>query len=132
MSMLLMLDTNAASALVKGRAAPLSARLSANPFCISVITEAELRYGLARRPINANLRRIVEALLAAVDIRPWTTESAARYGPVRAELDAFGKPLAPMDLLIAAHALAEDCTLVTADRAFTQVPGLKVDDWTVS
>ncbi len=132
MSTLLMLDTNAASALVKGRAAQLTARLSASPFCISVITEAELRYGLARRPINANLRRIVEALLAAVDIRPWTTDSAARYGPVRAELDAVGKPLAPMDLLIAAHALAEDCTLVTADRAFTQVPGLKVDDWTVS
>jgi len=49
-----------------------------------------------------------------------------------AELDAVGKPVAPMDLLIAAHALAEDCTLVTADRAFTQVPDLTVEDWTVS
>ena len=132
MSALLMLDTNAASALVKGRAAQLTARLRTIPFCISVITEAELRYGLARRPINANLRRIVEALLAAVDVRPWTTESAARYGPLRAELDAVGKPLAPMDLLIAAHALAEDCTLVSADRAFTQVPDLTVEDWTAS
>jgi tRNA(fMet)-specific endonuclease VapC len=130
MSTLLMLDTNAVSALVKGRAAQLTGRLRASPFCISVITEAELRYGLARRPVNANLRTIVEALLTAVDIRPWATESAARYGPVRAKLDAVGKPLAPMDLLIAAHALAEDCTLVTADRAFTQVPGLTVQDWT--
>jgi tRNA(fMet)-specific endonuclease VapC len=131
MSTLLMLDTNAASALVKGQAAQLTAKLRASPFCISVITEAELRYGLARRPINARLRRIVEALLAAVDIRPWTTESAERYGPLRAELDAVGKPLAPMDLLIAAQALAEDCTLVTADRTFTQVPDLTVKDWTV-
>ncbi len=132
MSTLFMLDTNAVSALVKGRATKLTAMLRTSPVCISVITEAELRYGLARRPTNANLHKIVEALLAAVDIRPWTTESAGRYGPLRAELDAVGKPLAPMGLLIAAHALAEDCTLVTADRAFAQVPGLTVEDWAVS
>ena len=132
MSTLLMLDTNAVSAVVKGRAAALTDKLRTSPFCISVITEAELRYGLARRPINPNLRMIVEGLLDAVDIRPWTTESAGRYGPLRAELDGLGKLLAPMDLLIAAQALAEDCTLVTADRAFTQVPGLAVEDWTLS
>ena len=126
-----MLDTNAVSAVVKGRAAALTEKLRNTPFCISVITEAELRYGLARRPIHRSLRMIVEGLLGAVDIRPWTTESAGRYGPLRAELDGLGKPLAPMDLLIAAHALAEDCTLVTADRAFTQVPGLAVEDWTL-
>lgn len=27
------------------------------------------------------------------------------------------------------HALAEDCTLTSADRAFTKVPGLRVLDW---
>jgi len=43
-------------------------------------------------------------------------------------LDAVGRPLAPLDLLIAAHALAAGCTLVTADRAFAQVPGLVVED----
>lgn len=48
---------------------------------------------------------------------------------LRAELEKLGKPLAPMDLLIAVHALAEDCTLVSADRAFDQVPGLNVVVW---
>lgn len=130
MNGLLMLDTNAVSAVVKGRAPALTSKLSTTPFCISVITEAEIRYGLARRPTNADLRRIVDDLLAAVEVRPWTTESARLYGPLRAELDAIGKPLAPMDLLIAAHAIAEDCTLITADRAFARVPGLEVENWT--
>ena len=128
MSAVLMLDTNAISALVKGRAPALTALLGARPFCISVITEAEMRYGLARRPLNADLRILVEGLLATIDIRPLTTETACRYGPLRAQLDALGKPLAPLDLLIAAHALTEGCTLVTADRAFAQVPGLTIED----
>jgi len=49
-----------------------------------------------------------------------------------AELEALGKPLGAMDLLIATHALAEDCTLVSADRAFAHVPGLRVLDWTAA
>ncbi len=132
MSVLLMLDTNAVTAVIKDRASTLSATLNERPFCISVITEAELRFGLARRAVNADLRRIVENYLASVDILPWTSASAQRYGQLRAELEALGKPLAPMDLLIASHAMAEDCTLVSADRVFTQVPGMRLLDWSTS
>ena len=131
-SALLMLDTNAVSAFVKNRANTLSESLKDRPFCISVITEAELRFGMVRRAVNADLRRIVENFLISVDIRPWTSASAQRCGPLRAELEALGKSLAPMDLLIATHALAEDCTLVSADRVFAQVPGLRVLDWSAS
>jgi tRNA(fMet)-specific endonuclease VapC len=122
-----MLDTNAVSAIVKGRAPGLVGRLVHRPFCLSVVTEAELRYGLARRPVSADLRALVEGLLSTVDIRPWTTQAARRFGPLRAELDALGRRLGPLDLLIAAHALAEGCTLVTADGAFVNVPGLQVE-----
>ena len=132
MSALLMLDTNAVTAIIKDRTKTLSAILNERPSCISVITEAELRFGLARRAVNIELRHIVENYLAAVDILPWTSASAQRYGLLRAELDALGKPLAPMDLLIASHAIAEDCTLVSADRAFMQVPGLNLLDWSTS
>lgn len=124
-----MLDTNALSAIAKGRAPALAQAVLDKGFCISVITEAELRFGLARRPVNADLRRIVEALLRSTDIRSWTSDCAAVYAQLRTELERLGKPLAPMDLLIAAQALAEDCTLITADQAFSQVPGLKVRDW---
>lgn len=131
-STLLMLDTNAVSAIVKGRANTLSTSLNDRLFCISVITEAELRFGLVRRAIHADLRRIVENFLVSVDIRPWTSASAECYALLRKELEGLGKPLAPMDLLIAAHAVAENCTLVSADRAFGHVPGLHLLDWSVA
>lgn len=128
----LMLDTNAVSALAKGRAPSLATRLDEQAYCISVITEAELRFGLVRRPMNANLRRIVEQFLATAEVRLWNSDCAQSYASLRTELEIRGKPLAPMDLLIAAHALAENCVLVSADRAFARVPGLRVLDWSTT
>jgi tRNA(fMet)-specific endonuclease VapC len=129
MSKLLMLDTNAISAVVKGRAPSLARRLFPQLFCISVVTEAEIRFGLAHRPRRSEFRASLERMLRTIDIRPWTSTTARRYGPLRAELTALGRLLAPLDLMIAAHALAEGATLVTADRAFTQVPGLALQDY---
>ena len=129
MSSLLMLDTNALSAVMKARSPALDLRLSIAPFCISVVTEGEIRFGLARRPQRVGFAALAEAVLGRIDIRPWTSATARRYGPLRTELAALGKPLAPLDLMIAAHALAEGATLVTADRAFAQVPGLALQDY---
>lgn len=124
----LMLDTNTASALIKAETG-VASLAQGEDFCISVVTEAELRFGLARGPVRAELRRLVEGFLDSADIRPWDSACARQYGRLRAELQASGRPLAPMDLMIATHALATHCTLVTADRSFAAVPGLRVLDW---
>lgn len=124
-----MLDTNAVAALVKARSPALENYVRGRAVCISVVTEAEVLYGLARRPAGMALRRVVEGLLAMVEIMPWDSDCAAAYANVRAQLETLGKPLAPMDTLIAAHSLAVRCPLVTADRAFTQVPDLSVVQW---
>jgi tRNA(fMet)-specific endonuclease VapC len=129
MSIRVMLDTNAVVALVKARSPALEDYVRGRVACISVVTEAEVLYGLARRPVGVALRRVIEGLLATVEILPWDSACAAAYGSLRAQLETLGKPLAPMDLLIAAHALATRCPLVTADRAFTQVSGLSVVEW---
>lgn len=129
MSGLFMLDTNALSAVMKGRSSGLDQRLSKARFCISVVTEAEIRFGLARRPQKAEFSAMADKMLSRIDIRPWTSATARRYGPLRAELTALGKPLAPLDLMIAAHALAEGATLITTDPAFAQVPGLILQDY---
>jgi tRNA(fMet)-specific endonuclease VapC len=129
MSGLLMLDTNALSAVMKARSPALDRRLANEPFCISVVTEAEIRFGLAHRQQRTGFSVLAEGVLGRIDIRPWTSATAHRYGPLRAELVALGKPLAPLDLMIAAHALAEGATLVTADRAFSRVPGLAIQDY---
>jgi tRNA(fMet)-specific endonuclease VapC len=100
------------------------------PITISAITEAEILYGLAKRPEATRLRAAVEALLASVEILAWDSEAAMAYGTLRARLSAAGKSLSAMDMLIAAHAVATDAILVTRDAAFLQVEALRpVVNW---
>ena len=93
-----------------------------------MITEAELRFGVRRRPEATRLARAVDLFLRDIPCLPWTSETAGVYATQRAKMEALGVGLSAMDLLIATHALAEGCTLVSADRAFTKVPGLRVLD----
>lgn len=98
---------------------------------ISSITEGELRFGLAKRPDARRLHRVVRELLLRIDVAPWDSVAATHYGLMRASLEQRGRVLAPLDLLIAAHARAMDAVLVSNDQAFHQVPELRVEDWTV-
>jgi tRNA(fMet)-specific endonuclease VapC len=98
--------------------------------CISSITKAELLFGLARRPEAKRLHTAVGEFLRRVDVLPWDSEVAERYGATRAAMERQGKTLGPLDLLIASHALRAEAVLVTNDRAFAQVDGLRVEDWT--
>jgi len=129
MARTVMLDTNAASAVIKGAAPTLDKRLAAGATCISVVTEAELRFGLARRPERTALARVVEAFLSQVTILPWTSACARVYATLRAQLEADGTPLGALDLMIAAHALEAGCSLASQDHAFGVVPGLSVEGW---
>lgn len=125
-----MLDTNAASTLIRGRVgAALQGLLVERDACISVITEAELRFGVTRRPDATRLASAVEVFLQDTPSLPWTSATAQAYAELRTRMETQGIGLSAMDLLIATHALANDCTLISADRAFAQVPGLRVLDW---
>lgn len=131
-----MLDTNVASAIIRGAASHvLRTRLRAHPpgsVCVSAVTEAELRYGLAKRPEAAALAVAVEAFLRHVEILAWDHACAAAYGQLRTALETAGTPLGTLDTLIAAHALAAGCTLATRDQAFRHVPRLHIDDWSMT
>ncbi|MDO4224101.1 MAG: hypothetical protein Q4D05_08795 [Acinetobacter sp.] len=51
---------------------------------------------------------------------------------MRADLERQGLPIGSLDMMIAAHALACDCTLISNNmREFQRVAGLKLQDWTV-
>src|SRR5665213_1290042 len=130
-----MLDTNTVSYIIKGHPPVVRERLAAVPMadlCSSAITEGELRFGLAKRPDAANLGRGIAEFLLRVDILPWDSAAAERYGALRALLERTGKPLGNLDTLIAAHALATAARLVTSDGAFKRVPELAVVDWTAA
>jgi tRNA(fMet)-specific endonuclease VapC len=127
-----MLDTNIVSHFVRQHPAVIQRAVSMpmENLCISAITEGELLFGLARRPAATKLNFGIQQFLSRVDVLPWDRKVAVDYAALRATQERRGKTIAPIDLLIAAHALSAGATLVTNDAAFTQIPGLPVEDWT--
>ena len=118
-----MLDTNTVSDLMK--ATPMAA------MCVSGITEAELFFGQAKRPDVKRLHLAAQELMRRIDVLPWTSATARCYAGVRADFERQGKTIAPLDLLIAAHALEAGLTLVSRDKVFGHVEGLAVQDWSL-
>ena len=89
-----------------------------------------MHYGLAKRPEATSLAKLVREFLRYADVLPWSDAIAPHYGTLRAALEAKSVTIAPLDLMIAAHALALDATLVSADRALSMIEILKIEDWT--
>ena len=124
-----MLDTNAVRALVD-RTSPQLDRWFAEDRCsLSAVVAAELRFGLARRRLSPQRDQLVKELLKAIPIQPFEQKAAESHGALRAQLLQSGITLSAMDLLIAAHAIALNCTLLTADQAFSQVAALESRHW---
>jgi tRNA(fMet)-specific endonuclease VapC len=127
-----LLDTNTVSYIIKGNRPRVRERLLRVAMAdvgISVITEAELLFGLARRPEATKLKTVVEEFLLRVEVLPWDSEAAQQYARIRATLEGSGEPMGNLDLMIAAQTLASGIVLVTSDAVFRRVKGLKVEDW---
>jgi tRNA(fMet)-specific endonuclease VapC len=127
-------DTNICSYILRQQPVAVLqrfARVRPDRIWLSVVVAAELRYG-ARRLGSARFAAAIEAWLAGFAIRPWTETASHHYACIRHDLEQQGQPIGGMDLLIAAHALAEDSVLVTRNlREFARVPGLAVEDWAI-
>ncbi len=117
--MLHMLDTDTASYIIKGRSPAIGAKLRAiSPalVCISVMTRAELLYGLKRLPPEHRLHLAVRQFLKIVRVLPWDSEAAGWYADIRHQLVSSGKPIGEIDMMIAAHSLAAGAVLVTNNQ----------------
>lgn len=114
--MLHMLDTDTASYLIKGKSPAIEARLAVlvpSTVCVSVMTRAELQYGLKRLPADHRLHLAVRQFLKIARILPWDTDAADWYAEIRHQLVSTGQPIGEMDMMIAAHALSAGAVLVT-------------------
>jgi tRNA(fMet)-specific endonuclease VapC len=130
-----LLDTNILSDLLRnpgGRVARRLAVVGEAAICTSIVVACELRYGAAKKG-SPQLSARVESLLGSLEILPLDQPSDPHYAEIRLHLDRMGKPIGPNDLLIAAHALALDLTLVTNNvDEFSRVPRLPLENWLAS
>ncbi|MDZ4143985.1 MAG: type II toxin-antitoxin system VapC family toxin [Burkholderiales bacterium] len=126
------LDTNICSYVLRRHPVAMLERftgLDRDQLWLSAIVAAELRFGAAKLA-SVRFSAAVEAWLAGFDVRAWPPAAAQHYASIRVALERTGQPIGGMDLLIAAHAMAEDSVLVTNNaREFLRVPGLALEEW---
>jgi len=95
----------------------------------SVIVACEMRYGVLKKG-SAPLAERVNALLASIEVAPFSVGAEAAYATLRVDLERRGLPIGANDMLIAAHTLELDAILVTDNvREFKRVKGLRVENW---
>ncbi len=127
-----LLDTNILSDLVRhpqGEVAAQITKVGEDRICTSIVVAAELRYG-ATKSNSAKLVERIDVILSALEILPLEAPADRQYAAIRHHLARQGNPIGPNDLLIAAHALSNNLTVVTANIGeFSRVPGLKVENW---
>lgn len=131
-SPLYFLDTNTCIYIINKRpphVAEVFRRHRIGDLAVSSVTVAELAFGVAKSNRPGTREALEEFLLDLVTV-PYDDAAAWAYGEIRARLQVTGKPIGPLDLLIAAHALSADVTLVTNNKGeFRRVPGLRVENW---
>lgn len=127
-----MLDTNAVSHMIRlprGRVAQRYLAVGHEAICLSIIVAAELQFGIEKAGLTRFTGRVAD-VLARTPVLPFEPPADRYYAEIRWLLSRQGFVIGPNDLFIAAHALALDLTLVTAnEREFRRVPGLKVENW---
>lgn len=129
------LDTNAVSALMKGSAAFVGRLASHEPADVSIPPPviAEIAFGIERLPRSkrrAVLQSRFDLICSELPRAEWTDAVSHAYGRIKAMLERRGTRIEDFDVAIAAHALACDATLVTANlEHMARVPGLHVEDW---
>jgi tRNA(fMet)-specific endonuclease VapC len=128
-----MLDTNICIDIIKERPRSVLDRFkdhTVGDIGISVMTLAELEYGVSASSRPSKNRDALNQFVSALEVAPFDRQATAEYGRLRAALEKKGQMIGSMDLLIAAHAVSLDVRLVTHNsREFGRVPGLKIEDW---
>ena len=127
-----LLDTNICVYIIRRRPPKVYeqlARVEAEGVALSVITALELEVGAVRASAH-RYGTLIGEFLGAFDVLPLDATVREVYARERVALERAGQMIGPLDMLIAAHALALDATLVTNNlREFSRIKGLKLENW---
>ena len=129
-----MLGTNICIYAIKHKPERVLLRLQEHDpseICISSVTYAELVHGVEKSQAIERNRVSLALLLANIEIMNFDALAAESYGKIRADLEKAGKPIGPLDMMIAGHAKALGYVVVTNNtKEFERVEGLKFENWT--
>ncbi len=132
MSYLYLLNTNIISELMKhpkGTVFHKVQKVGEERICTNIIVASELRFGAKKKNLDRLTERL-EIVLDAIDVLPFASPGDRYHAKIRNTLEKQGQPIGANDLLIAAHALSLNLTVVTANvREFSRIPNLKVENW---
>ena len=131
--MKLMLDTNICIAIIKQKPKDILQKFSdyqVGDICISSVTLAELRYGVAKSQYQEKNQAALDEFILPLEVASFDEAAAQYYGTLRATLEKQGTSIGSLDTMIGAHALSLNVTLVTNNtREFNRIAGLKLVDW---
>lgn len=130
-----LLDTNICIFAIKNKSVRLLNRLKEKTkvgLYVSALTVAELEYGCANSQKVDKNRLAMLKFLSVLNILPFGDSDAVKYGQLRADLKRRGELIGPIDMLLAAQALANELIFVTNNTdEFKRVAGLKIEDWSI-
>ncbi|AZO94926.1 type II toxin-antitoxin system VapC family toxin [Halocella sp. SP3-1] len=128
-----MLDTNICIYIIKEKPEKVINKfhtLDVGDVCISSITLAELEYGVEKSQYTERNRLALAGFLSSIEVLPFSDKAASEYGRIRAELERQGNIIGAYDLMIGAHALSENITLVTNNtKEFQRINNLSLENW---
>lgn len=128
-----MLDTNICIYVIKHKPEQVFLKLQEHDpseVCISTVTYAELIHGVEKSQSIEKNRVALALFLANIEIMDFDSSAAESYGKIRADLEKAGKPIGPLDMMIAGHAKSLGYTIVTNNtKEFMRVNGLKLENW---
>ena len=131
--MKLMLDTNICIAIIKQKPKDILRKFNdyqVGQVCISSVTLAELRYGVAKSQYHQKNQAALDEFILPLEVADFDEAAADYYGRLRAGLEPQGTPIGALDTMIAGHALSLNVALVTNNtREFSRVAGLQLLDW---
>ena len=128
-----LLDTNICIYIIKQKPTSVLnrfANISPLDIGVSTITVAELEYGVRKSLFPEQNRAALHKFLSPLNIYDFDGNASIFYGSLRAKLERMGNAIGSLDMLIAAHALSLNCTLVTNnEKEFNRVEDLQIENW---
>ena len=125
----MIVDTNALSAFADGEPGVLAEIGKAQRIAVPVIVLGEFLFGIAQSRGRIEYEIWINETLRLSQFLDVTSDTAAKYAEVRLELKRLGTPIPSNDMWIAALCRQHGLPLLSQDRHFDSVKGLRRAGW---